>query len=107
MVRRRNVCGLALLALALTVSVFTVRMASANETRAGAQCYHFAIQGMTCDECTVHVQKALAKVPGVAEARVIFIKREAVVCTKSGANTQVAWLLEAVEKAGYKATLKR
>lgn len=110
MVKRRNVSGLALLGMALMMGVFcgfSAPMANANETSEGAQCYRLDIQGMTCDQCAVHVQKTLAKVSGVAEAHVNFPKHEAVVCTKSSGDVHVDSLIAAVKKAGYKATLKK
>lgn len=84
--------------------------ASGSEPHAAAptaQCYLLAIEGMTCKECAEHVQKALATVPGVAEAHVNFTKAEAMVCTKRGAEVSVQTLIEAVSKAGYKARLKK
>lgn len=66
-----------------------------------------AIEGMTCQSCSAHVRMALAKVPGVAEARVAFAKAEAVVCAKAGTVVNTTTLIAAVKKAGYKATLKK
>jgi len=76
-------------------------------TSAAAECHVLAIEGMTCESCSAHVRTALAKVPGVAEARVDFAKAEAVVCAKPGAVVNAASLIAAVKKAGYKATLKK
>lgn len=71
------------------------------------RCYLLAIEGMTCQECATHVQKALANVPGVAEAKVNYAKAEASVCAKPGANFAAETLVKVVEKAGYKAKVKR
>jgi P-type Cu+ transporter len=72
-----------------------------------AQCFLLSIEGMACKECATHAQKALAKVPGVAKASVSFEKSEADVCTGAGTQVRVEDLLKAVEKAGYKAKVKR
>ena len=71
------------------------------------RCYLLAIEGMTCQECATHVQKALANVPGVAEAKVNYAKAEASVCAKQGVNVASETLVKVVEKAGYKAKVKR
>lgn len=81
--------------------------AQSDQFAQAAQCRVLSIQGMTCETCATHAQKELAKVPGVAEARVSYQKGEATVCTKAGADVSVATLIKVVEKAGYKATLKR
>ncbi len=70
-------------------------------------CYDLEVQGMTCEACAVHVQKGLSKVPGVGEVKVDFEKGEAFVCVKPGATVAGETLVTAVEKAGYKAKLKR
>ena len=80
---------------------------SAREKDEGARCYLLEIEGMTCNECATHVQKSLANVPGVAKASVSFEKSEADVCTRPGANVRVEDLLKTVEKAGYKAKVKK
>src|SRR5262249_1696016 len=55
---------------------------------------------MTCASCVRRVEKALAKVPGVAEARVNLATEQARVdCDPAQAS--VADLKAAVEKAGY------
>ena len=76
-------------------------------TSAATQCHVLAIEGMTCESCSAHVRTALAKLPGVAEARVDFAKAEAVVCAKPGAVVNAATLIAVVKKAGYKAALKK
>ncbi len=60
----------------------------------------FPVTGMTCASCSMRVEKALAKVPGVLEAHVNLASEQAVV---SFDTAQVApdQLTSAVEKAGY------
>ncbi|MGE0971558.1 copper-exporting P-type ATPase CopA [Klebsiella sp. WOUb02] len=55
------------------------------------------INGMSCASCVSRVQKALAAVPGVAQARVNLAERTALVMGSASA----AELVLAVEKAGY------
>jgi copper chaperone CopZ len=63
------------------------------------------ISGMTCDGCADHVQKVLAGVKGVKEAKVAYSTREATVrLTKPTAKTKE--LVHAVKKAGYGAQVK-
>ena len=82
-------------------------LGASAEADSSAQCFLLSIEGMTCKACATHVQKSLAKVSGVAKASVSFEKSEADVCTKTGTNVRVEDLLKAVEKAGYKAKVKR
>ncbi len=77
-----------------------------NQVSQEAQCRVLSIEGMTCESCAAHVQKALLKVPGVAEAKVNYSKGEATVCSKARADVSVASLTDTVKRAGYKATLK-
>ena len=57
------------------------------------------IEGMTCASCVQHVEKALAKVPGVQAANVNLATERATV-SYDPAQTSVEQLA-AVEKAGY------
>ncbi|MCO8609587.1 heavy metal translocating P-type ATPase [Burkholderia multivorans] len=60
------------------------------------------IDGMTCASCVSRVEKALAKVPGVALASVNLATERATV--EASADVSAARLVEAVEQAGYRAT---
>ncbi|CAD6517659.1 heavy metal translocating P-type ATPase [Paraburkholderia sabiae] len=59
------------------------------------------IQGMTCASCALRVEKALAKVPGVARASVNLATEKATV--DADASVAVDTLINAVRKAGYEA----
>jgi Cu+-exporting ATPase len=59
-----------------------------------------AIDGMRCAGCVASVENALRSVPGVAEANVNFAGRTADVRGKA----EMAALISAVEKAGYRAS---
>src|SRR5687768_7222463 len=58
------------------------------------------ITGMTCASCVRRVEKALAKVPGVAEASVNLATEKAKVAFDP-AQASVGDLKAAVERAGY------
>ncbi|WP_321956415.1 heavy metal translocating P-type ATPase [Paraburkholderia bannensis] len=65
------------------------------------------IRGMTCASCVMRVEKALAKVPGVARATVNLATDRATVEATADAPDAAALarqLVAAVEKAGYEAT---
>ena len=59
------------------------------------------IQGMTCASCALRVEKALAKVPGVARATVNLATEKATV--DADTSVDVDALVAAVRKAGYDA----
>jgi copper chaperone CopZ len=56
------------------------------------------VGGMTCDDCVVHVTRALESVPGVEEARVDLASRSAVVAAR--ADLEGAALSRAVRATG-------
>ena len=56
------------------------------------------VGGMTCDDCVVHVTKALEAVPGVEEATVDLATRRAVVT--AGPDVEGADLASAVRATG-------
>ncbi|APR37991.1 heavy metal translocating P-type ATPase [Paraburkholderia sp. SOS3] len=60
------------------------------------------IQGMTCASCAMRVEKALAKVPGVASVSVNLATEKASVQLNGASG--IDQLIAAVEKAGYHAT---
>ena len=65
------------------------------------------ISGMTCAACAMRVEKALAKVPGVASASVNLATEKATVSLSGGGTgegTGMDALVAAVTKAGYQAT---
>ncbi|MBB5462526.1 heavy metal translocating P-type ATPase [Paraburkholderia sp. Cpub6] len=63
------------------------------------------IGGMTCAACALRVEKALAKVPGVARASVNLATETATVHPQGTASADTGALIAAVTKAGYEATL--
>ncbi|RDK01982.1 heavy metal translocating P-type ATPase [Paraburkholderia lacunae] len=69
------------------------------------QATELAIGGMTCASCAMRVEKALAKVPGVAGVSVNLATETATVHFADAASSPPDTLIEAVRKAGYEATL--
>ncbi|WP_341317199.1 heavy metal translocating P-type ATPase [Paraburkholderia sp. IMGN_8] len=69
------------------------------------QATELAIGGMTCASCAMRVEKALAKVPGVAGVSVNLATETATVNLVDAASSPPDALIEAVKKAGYEATL--
>ncbi|MBN1665907.1 MAG: mercury(II) reductase [Anaerolineales bacterium] len=66
----------------------------------------FDIQGMTCDSCARHVEKALSRVPGVQAANVPgWDSQHAIV--EAGDDVDTAQLEKAVAEAGYQARLRK
>ncbi len=61
--------------------------------------WRLPIEGMTCASCVARVERALRKVPGVAEASVNLATEAASV--RAGAQTNLAQLRSAIEGAGY------
>jgi copper chaperone CopZ len=62
------------------------------------------VGGMTCEACATEIQRELAKVPGVKQASIRYAERIALVKFDPTSPPSQNALLEAVEKAGYKAT---
>ena len=65
----------------------------------------FDIQGMTCDSCALHVEKALKSVPGVKSAAVPGWQSSRATVTTDGEIDSQA-LETAAKQAGYRAKLK-
>lgn len=63
------------------------------------------IGGMTCEACATHIRRSLEEVPGVLSAPVDYARRQALV-TLTVSGTPNAVLLEAVERAGYSASVR-
>ncbi|PJI38556.1 heavy metal translocating P-type ATPase [Ferrovibrio sp.] len=64
--------------------------------------FHLAIEGMSCASCVGRVEKALAALPGVAQASVNLAGESAEVIAPRG-SLDAASLIAAVRKAGYEA----
>lgn len=65
------------------------------------------IEGMTCEACTAHIQKALADVPGVQSASIDYGSHTAHVAVDPKAPTSHETLVKAVERAGYRVNAEK
>ena len=65
----------------------------------------FDVTGMTCSACSAHVQKSVAGVPGVSQAAVNLLSNSMTVEYEED-KTNAAAIIQAVENAGYGASLK-
>ena len=96
--------------LALTVFVALVALVAGNVLAGEAATANLdvklSVKGMTCSGCAHSVQAALEKVPGVTKAEILLDKNEAAVTYEKGKTTPEE-LIKAVEKAGYKCSLKK
>ena len=62
------------------------------------------VEGMMCQMCVKHVREALEAIPGAKDVQVDLNAKEASVELPEGTAAQVA--VDAVDKAGYKASVK-
>lgn len=71
-------------------------------TQAPSVATGLSIDGMTCAACVSRVEKVLRRVPGVQEARVDLMTRQAHI--QAGPEVRAEALMAAVERAGYHAS---
>ncbi|SEB08908.1 heavy metal translocating P-type ATPase [Paraburkholderia sartisoli] len=89
-------------AVAAEALVAAVTKAGYEATPVAHEVAELAIGGMTCASCSARVEKALAKVPGVAGVSVNLATEKATVSLREAVSTDQ--LVAAVKKAGYEAT---
>ena len=77
----------------------------AEPETSGPQRVDLALEGMTCAACAARIEKVLNRVPG-AQAAVNFASESAAV-TFDPAQSGAEQLIAAVERAGYRARIKR
>ncbi|CAM8756831.1 copper chaperone CopZ [Burkholderia pseudomallei] len=77
---------------------------AASPERVATQSFEFDIEGMTCASCVGRVEKALAQVPGVVRATVNLATEKAAVDADADAHVDTARLIDAVKRAGYRAS---
>ncbi|MGH7487668.1 MAG: heavy-metal-associated domain-containing protein, partial [bacterium] len=78
---------------------------SAAETAGQRNISEFTVGGMSCQNCARHVTEAIQSVSGVAGADVGLESGRATVRWKSGVETNVETVVQAVKEAGYDAAL--
>ena len=99
--------------LALTLATYPSWAARRTATRerttpapAASSVVILDVQGMTCADCEVEIERELVKVPGVVQARASFDRKRAEVRVTSRPPKGES-LIAAVEKAGYRASVER
>lgn len=85
------------------IFAFVFTSCSESASNADAKTVELNIEGMTCDGCANTITKSLEKTEGVSEADVSLEEKKAVVKYTGDDNEA---LVKAVEKVGYKATIK-
>jgi len=75
-----------------------------NHAGSGAAPAEFAISGMTCANCARHVTEAIQSVSEVQSATVSLETNKAVVRWNTGSTKNAPAIVQAIKKAGYKAT---
>ena len=65
----------------------------------------YSVQGMTCEGCSALVEKAIKDVPSVLSVKVDFDTRRAVVSSEACCPAPTEPIIQAVKKAGYRATV--
>ena len=65
----------------------------------------YSVQGMTCEGCSALVEKAIKDVPGVLSVKVDFDTKRAVVTSEACCPAPTEPIIQAVQKAGYRATV--
>lgn len=66
---------------------------------------NLAVEGMSCTSCASGVKAMLKRTPGVISAEVSYEKKEAVVDYDTEKTTREK-IMEAINKLGYKASIK-
>ena len=97
---------LAAMAMVVALAAFVSGAILAGDEGTATLNVKLAVRGMTCSSCVNGVRAALEKVPGVTKADVSLEKNEAAVTYEKGKTTPED-LVKAVEKAGYKCSLKK
>ena len=80
----------------------TPKLSRPTPATAATETAELSIQGMTCAACVGRVERALAKVPGVQVATVNLVTERATVHFEPH-KTTIPMLMEAIERAGYRA----
>lgn len=96
---------------ALTSVGLTASVSKLPELAAGPTTLHFEVLGMTCASCVGTVERALKSIAGVADAQVNLLAETATVrftdaVPEQDLDSKVKALHEAVDAAGYEASLK-
>jgi copper chaperone CopZ len=99
-----TVLAVAFLLFPKYVGYFLASPAGENETTATSLLVTkttIAIEGMTCEGCSVALQKAINEVPGVLSAKVDYQNKQAVVSTEACCSFPQRGILKAIENASF------
>lgn len=66
----------------------------------------FDVSGMTCSSCVLHVEKSVTKLPGVSSVNVNLLTNSLRVTTVEGQSLTDEAIIQAVEDAGYGASVR-
>ena len=64
-----------------------------------------SLKGMTCEGCSVLVEKAIKEVPGVLSVKVDYERKRAVVTSETCCSDPSEAVMNAIQEAGYRATI--
>lgn len=62
----------------------------------------FSVEGMTCEGCSVLVEKAVKEVPDVLSVKVDYNRKRAVVLMEACCPASIGQIVQALEKVGYR-----
>lgn len=88
--------------LAKTHGQAVTSLASAQSSAGSSLVLH--VEGMTCGGCAAAVQSSLSRLEGIREASVSYEEKSAIV-KYDASRVTVEQMIQAIEKAGYKASL--
>jgi copper chaperone CopZ len=102
-----SITAVAVLALALfpTIAGFASSGSEDLATTAASEVVVFRVEGMTCEACAPGIRTALQGVPGVIDAAVLYDEKRAEVRCRTERPPETSTLIEAIQKAGYSATV--
>jgi len=81
------------------------KIISFNHVNSGSKSVTLEITGMTCSGCASHVSTALSSVDGILEEEVMYPGNIAVI-KYNPEKVSVEEIIAAIEKTGYKASIK-
>lgn len=65
----------------------------------------FSVEGMTCEGCSVLVERAIKDVPGVLSVKVDYDRKRAVVASEACCPAPTEGVIQALQTAGYRAAV--
>lgn len=81
-------------------------VAAAAATKPDVVTRTYAVEGMSCEGCTIHIKDALEKLAIVSSATIVYEEKIARVTFTPGAKPDDAAVIAAIDETGFEATLK-